>query len=413
MRIESPTPTRLWTFLFLLILVVIFAVVPVVSFVAVVNDRSSNRLTIDDTARERRIESSSARTRSSHYLLLAQRQRTVEIEAKLDNDKVTSLFAWISRAFAEGDDYDPAYNNLMLACAAIFGNLPEDSIPVQMARKARQQFDASGSGDVDADSDDAKQHDPEEIPRGAPFSRRERESASLGAMGAGQWMGHYRTRPHALLDLKRQNLTSADDWVKSLPRGCRRTIKKARQQNFTVTSRPIRGDRPAPHSSLAHFRCVVAHEVRLLSWGADGFLEALATAVSRYVGTTQMAGEIQEYRNATGQVIALAHEVRKGRTIRGQWFYANDEASVSYVWFHSVYDLVRRALEDTDGAVDVVDLGPSGSDSFSELKAKYGFQSVDDWPAVADYTGGFWYPEGSEDAKGAESPFEQLLRRLL
>ena len=83
------------------------------------------------------------------------------------------------------------------------------------------------------------------------------------------------TRPHALLELK--NITTVDDWVKTLPRGCRRTIKKALDQNFTVTSKPILGNEPAPHSSLAHFRCVVAHELRLLSYGTDGFLDALVS----------------------------------------------------------------------------------------------------------------------------------------
>ena len=138
--------------------------------------------------------------------------------------------------------------------------------------------------------------------------------------------------------------------------------------------------------------CVVAHEVRLLSYGVEGFFDALAEAVSRYVGTTRMTGEIREYRSAEGKVIAIAHEVRKGKTIRGQWFYADDEAAKNYVWFHSVYDLVRRSI-DADG-VNVVDLGPSGSDAFSELKARYGFRSVDDWPAVADYSGDFWYIDG-------------------
>ena len=50
---------------------------------------------------------------------------------------------------------------------------------------------------------------------------------------------------------------------------------------------------------------------------------------------------------------------------------------------------MRRAIE-TDG-IEIVDLGPSGSDAFSALKAKYGFVSVEDWTSVADYTGPFWY----------------------
>ena len=39
-------------------------------------------------------------------------------------------------------------------------------------------------------------------------------------------------------------------------------------------------------------------------------------------------------------------------------------------------DLVARAIA-AEG-IDMVDLGPSGSDAFSELKQRYGFQSVSD-----------------------------------
>jgi hypothetical protein len=209
-------------------------------------------------------------------------QKTVQIETKLDDEKVASLFAWVSLAFAG----EPEYNNLMMAIAAIFGNLPEDSMPVQMLEDARSRLP------------------PEEKPVGDSISIEDREYSSLGAMGAGQWMGQFRTRPHALLKLN-STFETVDDWVKTLPRGCKRTLKKAVAQNFTVTSRPILGDKPAPHSTLAAFRCVVAHEVRLLSSDADGFLDALAEAVSRYVGTTRMTGEIREYRNEQGKVIAI------------------------------------------------------------------------------------------------------------
>lgn len=311
--------------------------------------------------------------RGASSLLLArggsgerQNQLTVQLEAILDADKVTALFAWVSRAF----DGDERYNNLMLALAVIFGNLPPHSAPMVMLEEALQLLPP----------------DNEQL-MGEPFSLHERESSSLGAMGAAQWTGQWRTRPHALLSL--HNLTCIEDWEKSLPRGCRRTLKRAAAQNFTVTALPIRNHRPAPHSSLAHFRCVVEHEVRLLTYSLDSFFDALAEAVSRYMGTTRMAGEIREYRDAnTGTVIAFAHEVRKGKTVRGQWFYATDEAAKQYVWFHSVHGLVQRAIE--SDIIETVDLGPSGSDDFSELKARYGFVSVDDWPAVADYRGPFW-----------------------
>ena len=70
------------------------------------------------------------------------------------------------------------------------------------------------------------------------------------------------------------------------------------------------------------------------------------------------------------------------------------------MWFHSVRDLVRRAIE-AEG-VDMVDLGPSGTDAFSQLKAKYGFASVDDWHAVADYRGPFRYESGRSPISWAE-----------
>jgi hypothetical protein len=120
---------------------------------------------------------------------------------------------------------------------------------------------------------------------------------------AGQW----RTRPHALLDVR--EFSSVEDWAKSLPRGARRTLAKANAQNFTVVRRPIYGDKPAPHSSLAHFRCIVEHEVRLL--GENDFFGALQHAISRYQNCISQGGEIREYRDAHGRVIAFSQEVTK------------------------------------------------------------------------------------------------------
>jgi hypothetical protein len=227
---------------------------------------------------------------------LGQQRLTVELDRSLNDEKVRALFAWIARAYA--GEYE--YNNLMLAIAAIFGNLPPGTDPVKLAERALKLL-----------PDDA-----EEVPCGEPFSLHEREMNSLGAMGAAQWSGRFKTRPHALLQI--QNLSHVDEWAKGLPRGSRRTLKRAlaleEGGNFTVQTLPIYGDQPAPHSCLAHFRCVVEHEVRLLANEDDGadasdFFSALGEAVGRYMGTTRMAGEIREYRNATtGRVIALAHE---------------------------------------------------------------------------------------------------------
>ena len=220
----------------------------------------------------------------------------------------------------------------------------------------------------------------------------------------------------ALLDVR--NFTTIEDWVKTLPRGCKRTLKKAtpESQNFTIVAKPIRGGYAAPHSSYAHFRCVVQHEVRLLSnrYGpsTNAFVNALAEAISRYMGTTRMAGSIREYRDAaSGKIIGFAHEVGKGRTMRGQWFYCDDDAATRYVWFHSVQDLVQRAIEDE--RIDVVDLGPSGSDEFTALKLKYGFESVVDWPSVANYGGDFTYEQDQNEVETMGDDMMRMIEALM
>ena len=194
--------------------------------------------------------------------------------------------------------------------------------------------------------------------------------------------GALATRPHALLDVR--GYGDVDEWA-SRCRAARGGRSPSLAQNFTQ-SKVIDGDAPAPHSSLR--TSAASSTSTLLAKSPDAFFEALQVAISGYMGTTQQAGVIREYRDAeTGRVLAFAHEVQKGRCMRGQWFYGTDAASKRYVWFHSVHELVRRAIE-SDG-VDHADLGPSGSDSFTELKERYGFESVEDWHLVADYSGGF------------------------
>ena len=146
-------------------------------------------------------------------------------------------------------------------------------------------------------------------------------------------------RPHALLDVQ---ATSVDDWISGLSRRAR-TLAKAATQDVGWWRDRFANDRGAA-LVLAHFRCVVEHEVRLLAADGDNdFFDALGQAIGRYRCVSQ-AGEIREYRQDS-RVIALAHEVTKGKVIRGQWFYATDRAAAT-VWFHSVRDLVERAIAD-------------------------------------------------------------------
>ncbi len=82
----------------------------------------------------------------------------IVINPQLDDEKIKSLFAWVSLALRG----DPEYNNLMLAIAAVFGDLPPDSLPVQMAKKSLELLPA------------------EEELVGDKFSIEEREYNSLG-----------------------------------------------------------------------------------------------------------------------------------------------------------------------------------------------------------------------------------------
>jgi len=304
--------------------------------------------------------------------LRAQRQQEVMVTTVLDDERTEKLYAWLLRAFAG----EKVYNDLMLAFGSIFVGQDTDPTYAALVNNALAKLP------------------PRDEPTGDPYTLREREQGSLGAMGAGQWTGQFRTRPHALLDVR--GLSSVEEWTKGLPRGARRTLAKANANanvKFTVVSRSILGSEPAPHSSLGHFRCVMDHEIRLLADSDSVFFNAIQHALSRYTNCIAQAGEIREYRDTDGRVIAFAQEATKGRVIRGQWYYATDKGAQQYVWFHSVQELVRRAIEDED--VDFADLGPSGTDAFSKLKEKYGFRSVSDWHAVADYRGPFRYPFGS------------------
>jgi hypothetical protein len=347
----------------------------------------------------------------------------VTINTTLTDNKIKNLFAWIKCAFEETDTNDDlqayyayCYNNMELAIAAVFGdNLPHNSLPTKLLQMALKKEGLLQQQQQQQGVNIIIDEDWEEACVGDVIGRQDRESASLGAMGAAQWSGRWMTRPHSLLIVS--NFTTVDDWIKPLKRKRRETLKRATReaQNFTITTKHIRGGHPAPHSSYAHFRCVVQHEVRLLSkmYGAspNAFVNALAEAISRYIGTTRMAGVIQEYRDiTTNKVIGFAHEVSKGRTTRGQWFYCDDDAATRYVWFHSVLDLVRRAIE--DDRIDVVDLGPSGSDAFTDLKAQYGFESVVDWPAVADYSGDFLY-EDDQNEKEVGDDMIRMIEKLV
>ena len=77
-------------------------------------------------------------TKKSSTLFSEQSPReeiSVFLDPTLTEERMKSLFAWVSRAFA-GDD---EYNNLMFAMAAIFGtNLPPNSLPLVLVERGKE-----------------------------------------------------------------------------------------------------------------------------------------------------------------------------------------------------------------------------------------------------------------------------------
>lgn len=120
----------------------------------------------------------------------AGRPIAVTIDTTLSDEKMKALYAWIKCAFSQdpydqNDVYAYYYSNIELAIAAAFGNnLPKDSLPAKLMEMALKS-----EGDVSS-------IEWENLLVGDEISRRERESASMGAMGAAQWSGRFMTRPH-------------------------------------------------------------------------------------------------------------------------------------------------------------------------------------------------------------------------
>lgn len=122
---------------------------------------------------------------------------SVTIDTELSDDKLKQLFAWVKCAFDfdenSNDVYGYYYNNMELAIAAVFGNnLPKDSLPATLLARAikSEGLDKQSAGEGSRDKEW------EERLIGDPIGKRDRESASLGAMGAAQWTGRWMTRPH-------------------------------------------------------------------------------------------------------------------------------------------------------------------------------------------------------------------------
>lgn len=326
------------------------------------------------------------------------------IDPKLTQSRTRELFAWVACAM----NGDPRFENLVEeALPAIFGQGHVEAYLQYLKDQARRGVFGGN------------QADKRQI--GSPFSQKEREMNSLGPLGAGQWTGQFpEIFAHSVLETNNKNYTNVNDWTRSLPRTCRQTIRKAKeklqQYNWTYSLHRIESELPAPQSTFEYFKCVLEHQIRVAassslssssssaavqSKGEESgclysmvFLDSVMAGIERFVLSLEMAGSILEYRNDKDQVVAFCHIIFKGKTVRGQWFYASDEASRMLLWFHSLWYMVQLALsKECKDKVVAVDLGPNGVDgqfmAHARLKQKYGFHLYDDWPSMADYHGSF------------------------
>ena len=332
------------------------------------------------------------------------------LDPTLTAHRIEELFAWISAATKFNDSrYEEGGPNTMIS--AIFGQVvdigavetDEDfaswlSYIHSLREEAYQQFKFT----------DCQKGD---IRIGPILTSGERERNTLGPLGAGQWSKQQPEKyAHSLLILNgtSKSINTVDDWIQSLPRTCRQTIRKAEKGNCTQQIVVIANDQgePAPHSTLSHFRCVLQHQVRLAQAFcnhqgqndqnyANIFFDAIFEGIERFLMSINECGSILEFHDSTSQkVIGYCHLVGKGKVLRGQWFYASDEGSRQLLWFRAVRTMVEVAI---CSGMEVVDLGPNGVDGMLEahakLKEKYGFGLHEDWPLVADYRGSFWTVE--------------------
>lgn len=316
------------------------------------------------------------------------------LDPTLTENRIQELYAWVHCAM-NGDD---RYEDLLEAVPAIFGQGTIGPFLESMKTEAMMQMQDQKNGENRSSI--------------MALSQEERERNTLGPLGAGQWSGQHPEKfAHSVLLLTEDNQT-VKSWIQSLPRKCRKTIRKSKQfleqNNWTYSVRVIKPDLPAPHCSYHHFRCVLQHEIRLATAAFSDnklkddayedygniFFNAILEGIERFVMSLQMTGSILEYRNGQDKVVAFCHMVAKGTTLRGQWFYASDEASRVLIWFHSVWYMVQCSLDDYKSSVTAVDLGPNGLDgqfmAHANLKQKYGFDLYEDWPRVASYRGSFW-----------------------
>lgn len=183
-------------------------------------------------------------------------------------------------------------------------------------------------------------------------------------------------KKHALLSVERYH--TLQQYLQELPKSARQTMVKAEhalsEQGYvmqTVSSSMMR---------FEHFMVIYRHECRYYPR-----VRALFAAWSRFLVSCLCIGDMDEFRNAKGELIGFAQTVLKGDVLRGMWFYQDGRHKL---WFFSLRNSVFRAI--LVPHVKWVDLGPSSTSNVADAKKRFLFEDTASWPDQCDYDGPFY-----------------------
>lgn len=188
-----------------------------------------------------------------------------------------------------------------------------------------------------------------------------------------------RRRKRSRNALDTRDIVDWRDWARSLPRSPRTTLLKQIDHAMQQRGLEVCSAGPARSAlSLAHLRVAIAHQRRVAAWHPPAQLRAVFGGWIRFCVATMMEGEVDEWRDASGRLLAWTQVVVKGDTLRGMWFYTAETRAM--LWFAALRLNVARAI--TMPGVRWVDAGPSRGEGVAELKTRYGFVEVHEWGAA-------------------------------
>lgn len=173
------------------------------------------------------------------------------------------------------------------------------------------------------------------------------------------------------LSQQQSQLSRWEEWAQSLPRSPRTTLLKQITKAWTRSPFTIRTHQRVALSSEI-FQVIYRHQRRYY-----GTLQAALVAWSRCLVLGLMDGTLDQVRRTKDQrLVAICQTIVKGKVVRIQWFYQDEEASRSLLWFTFLAINVQRGIQ---MGCRFIDAGPSLYNDAVQLKEKFAFSSTTSW----------------------------------